>query len=152
MFFSQCMDDRVQRKHGIVCENCLRPVSEDFFQLVFYLAFPELTLNGIYGELSMKSSKTAPAGKNGILKSSTGHEKTAFMAEDRTFKAGYRSQLLSFQAQPGRRKAAFIIHGIFFFLQYTEWQKKHTGAFLMNHLLEKIKQKKHRLHEIFRCG
>ena len=64
----------------------------------------------------MKSSKTAPAGKNGILKSSTGHEKTAFMAEDRTFKAGYRSQLLSFQAQPGRRKAAFIIHGIFFFL------------------------------------
>ena len=38
------------------------------------------------------------------------------MAEDRTFKTGYRSQFRSLQTQPGRRKTAFIIHGIFFFL------------------------------------
>ena len=33
-----------------------------------------------------------------------------------TFKTGYQRQLLAFQAQPGRRKTAFVIHGIFFFL------------------------------------
>ena len=38
------------------------------------------------------------------------------MTKSCTFKTGYQRQLLAFQAQPGRRKTAFVIHGIFFFL------------------------------------
>ena len=38
----------------------------------------------------MEDGKTAPAGKNRILKGSAGHEKSSFMTKGCTFKTGYQ--------------------------------------------------------------